>query len=236
MASPIAHSFAGFWTFLVFAKQLQIRLAAQWRQYLPQLGVLVLLANLPDFDFPISLALLGNDSLHHEFTHSLAAGVLVALAVSCVWRIAPGFWRSAMICFSAYGSHLLIDLCSGRTLGWTNTGSGIPLLWPWPKKFSSPLILLPGVRHTRTLGAIFSMDNAWLSIYELLTCGAITVIIFVLWKRKLKSQTLEKRKLKSRTSRPTSEGPAHLLAEPQNQNRPTSEVPEHLLSELEHHK
>src|SRR5438034_1262118 len=117
MASPIAHSFAGFWTFLVFAKQLQIRLAAQWRQYLPQLG-------------------------------------------------------------------------------------------PWPKKFSSPLILLPGVRHTRTLGAIFSMDNAWLSIYELLTCGAITVIIFVLWKRKLKSQTLEKRKLKSRTSRPTSEGPA----------------------------
>jgi membrane-bound metal-dependent hydrolase YbcI (DUF457 family) len=117
MASPIAHSFAGFWTFLVFAKQLQIRLAAQWRQYLLQLGVLVLLANLPDFDFPISLALLGNDSLHHKFTHSLAAGVVVALAVSCVWRIAPGFWRSAMIYFTAYGSHLLIDLCTGLRLG-----------------------------------------------------------------------------------------------------------------------
>ena len=227
MASPIAHSFAGFWTFLVFAKQLQIRLAAQWRQYLPRLGVLVLLANLPDFDFPISLALLGNASLHHEFTHSLAAAVLVALAVSCIWRIAPGFWRSAMIYFTAYGSHLLIDLCTGRTLGWTNTGSGIPLLWPWPKKFSSPLILIPGVRHTQNLPAIFSMDNAWSSTYELLTCSAITAAAFILWKRKLKSQTLGKRKLKSRPNRPTSEAPANLLSEPQHQNHPISEVPEH---------
>ncbi len=72
-----------------------------------------------------------------SFTHSLVAAVLVALAVSCVWRIAPGFWRSAMIYFTAYGSHLLIDLCTGRTLGWTKPDSGIPLLWPWPKKFSA---------------------------------------------------------------------------------------------------
>jgi membrane-bound metal-dependent hydrolase YbcI (DUF457 family) len=137
MASPIAHSFAGFWTFPVFAKQFQIRLAAQCRQYLPRLGVLVLLANLPDFDFLLSLGLFENASLHHEFAHSLVAAVLVALAVSCVWRIVPGFWRSAMIYFTAYGSHLLIDLCKGRTLGWTNTDAGIPLLWPWPKKISA---------------------------------------------------------------------------------------------------
>jgi membrane-bound metal-dependent hydrolase YbcI (DUF457 family) len=216
MASPIAHSFAGFWTFLLFAKQLQIRLTVHWRKYLLPLGVLVLLANLPDFDFLISLALLGNASLHHEFTHSLVAGVLVALAVSCVWRIAPGFWRSAMIYFTAYGSHLLIDLVSGRTLGWTNTGSGIPLLWPWPKNFSSPLILIPGVRH-ETLRAIFSMDNAWSSIYELLTFGAVTGIVFVLWKRKLKSRTLGKRKLKSGPNRPTSDVSDHLLSELQRQ-------------------
>ena len=157
MASPIGHSFAGSWTFFVFAKQLQIRLAAQWRQYLSRLGVLVMLANLPDFDFPMSLGLLGNASLHHEFTHSLAVAILVALAVRCVWRIAPVFWRSAMIYFAAYGSHLLIDLCTGRTLGWTNTGAGkrfvtiaararsylskaqIPLLWSLPNKFQLAL-------------------------------------------------------------------------------------------------
>jgi membrane-bound metal-dependent hydrolase YbcI (DUF457 family) len=216
MASPIAHSFAGFWTFLVFAKQLQIRLPVPWRQYILKLGVLVLLANLPDFDFLISFALLGNASLHHEFTHSLVAGVLVALAVSCLWRIAPGFWRSAMIYFTAYGSHLLVDLCTGRTLGWTNTGSGIPLLWPWPKEFSSPLILIPGVRHG-SLRAIFSMDNAWASVYELLIFGAITVIIFVLWKPKLKSRILGKRKLKSGPNRPASEVSKHLRSELQRQ-------------------
>jgi membrane-bound metal-dependent hydrolase YbcI (DUF457 family) len=216
MASPIAHSFAGFWTFLVFAKQLQIRLPVQWRQYVLKLGVLVLLANLPDFDFLISFALLGNASLHHEFTHSLVAGVLVALAVSCLWRIAPGFWRSAMIYFTAYGSHLLVDLCTGRTLGWTNTGSGIPLLWPWPKEFSSPLILIPGVRHG-SLRAIFSMDNAWASVYELLIFGAITVIIFVLWKPKLKSRILGKRKLKSGPNLPASEVSKHLRSELQRQ-------------------
>jgi len=86
MASPIAHSFAGFWTFLVFAKQLQVRLSAQWRQYLPRLGVLVLLANLPDFDFPISLRLLGNASLHHEFYAQFGSGR--ARGAGCKLRVA----------------------------------------------------------------------------------------------------------------------------------------------------
>ncbi|HCP91246.1 MAG TPA: hypothetical protein DIT76_04240 [Spartobacteria bacterium] len=177
MASPIAHSFAGFWTFLVLAAQLKIRLAAQWRQYLPELGVLVLLANLPDFDFFTELGSHANE-LHRGFTHSLAADVLVTLALSCVWRIATGFWRSAMLYFTAYSSHLLIDLLTGSRLGWNNTGSGIPLLWPLTKEFSSPLILVFGVRH-KNLSAIFSIDNAWSSIYELLTFGAITVVVLV---------------------------------------------------------
>jgi membrane-bound metal-dependent hydrolase YbcI (DUF457 family) len=191
MASPIAHSFAGFWTFLVFAKQLQIRLAAQWRQYLPQLGVLVLLANLPDFDFPISFALLGNGSLHHKFTHSLAAGVLVALAVSCVWRIAPGFWRSTILYFTAYSSHLLIDFFTGTKIGWTHTGFGMPLFWPWSKEFSSPLILTFGVRY-KDFDALFSLSNLWVCTYELLTCSAITAVALVLSKRRLKSRSFER--------------------------------------------
>jgi membrane-bound metal-dependent hydrolase YbcI (DUF457 family) len=182
LASPVAHSFAGFWTFLVFAKQQQIRLTAQWRQYLPQLGVLILLANLADFDFFISLALLGNEDLHHHFTHSLAVAVLVALALSCVWRITLGFWRSATLYFTAYGSHLLIDLCTGSRVGWNGSGSGIPLFWPLTKKFSSPLILVPGVRHLN-LAALFSMENAWSSIYELLTFGAITAVLLILRTR-----------------------------------------------------
>ena len=178
MASPIAHSFAGFWTFLILAKQLKIRLAAQWRHYLPQLGVLVLLANLADLDFLMELT--SKAEYHRGFTHSLVAAVFVALALSCVWRITKGFWRSAMLYFTAYGSHLLIDLFTGTQIGWTKSGSGVPLLWPWPKNFSSPLILVFGVRH-KNLSAIFSLDNVWSGTCELLICGAITVVALILW-------------------------------------------------------
>jgi len=158
-----------------------------------------------------------NNALHRGFTHSLTVAILISLALSCVWRIAPGFWRSAILYFTAYGSHLLIDFFTGTKIGWTNSGFGMPLFWPWPKTFSSPLILIFGIHH-KNFAALFSLDNLRACTYETLIFGAITVVASVLWKRKLKSRILGKRKLKS--------GP----------NRPTSDVSEHLLSELQHQK
>jgi len=200
MASPIAHSFAGFWTFLGLRAHFKTGLAAHWRQYLPHLGVLIILANLPDLDLLITPGFPGN-ALHRSFTHSLTLAILISLALSCAWRIAPGFWRSAILYFTAYGSHLLIDLFTGTEIGWTNSGSGMQLFWPWPKNVSSPLILIFGVHH-KDFAALFSLDNVWSCTYELLTCGAITVVAFALWKRKLKS----------RINRPASEASAHLLS------------------------
>jgi membrane-bound metal-dependent hydrolase YbcI (DUF457 family) len=190
VASPIAHTFAGFWTFLILAAQLKTRLTAQWRQWLPRLAVLVLLANLPDLDF-LPGCFDGNaNQLHRSFTHSLTFAILISLALSCVWRIAPGFWRSTLLYFTAYGSHLLIDFFTGTKLGWTHTGFGMPLFWPWSKEFSSPLILTFGVRH-KDFAALFSLTNVWSCTYELLTCSAITVVALVLWKRRLKSRSFE---------------------------------------------
>lgn len=208
MASPIAHSFAGFWTFLYQRRHSKTHLTAHWRQYLPRLGVLILLANAADLDLFLPPGF-PNNALHRGFTHSLTVAILVSLGLSCIWRIAPGFWRSAILYFTAYGSHLLIDFFTGTKIGWTNTGFGIPLLWPWPQKFSSPLILILGIRH-KDFASLFSLDNVWACTYETLACGAITVIGAVLWKRKLKSRTLRKPKLKSRTNRPISKAPAHL--------------------------
>lgn len=182
MASPVAHSFAGFWTFLLFAKQLRLRISLQWRSWLAQLGLLIVVANLPDFDFVISFAVLGNARLHHEFTHSVTLAVLVSLALSYVWRIARGFWPTFVIYFAAYGSHLLIDLFTGSRLGWTRSGSGIPLFWPWGPKFSSPLILIPGVRHF-DLHALFSIENVLSASYELLLFGAITAVVLFIRAR-----------------------------------------------------
>ena len=204
MASPIAHSFAGFWTFACQRGHFKTQLTAHWREYLLPLGVLILLANAPDLDL-----LLGN-AVHRGFTHSLAAATLVSLALSCVWRIAPGFWRSAIVYFIAYSSHLLIDFFTGTKIGWTNSGFGMPLFWPWPKTFSSPLILIFGIHH-KNFAALFSLDNLRACTYETLIFGAITVVASVLWKRKLKSRILRKAKLKPRTNRPTPESPTHLL-------------------------
>ena len=115
MASPVAHSFAGFWTFLLLTSRLKVRLLTACRQYLPQLILLVVLANLADVDFLFGIGSAAKvNALHHGFTHSLAAAVFVALAVSCVWRIAGTFWRSAALYFLAYSSHLVIDLCTGN--------------------------------------------------------------------------------------------------------------------------
>jgi membrane-bound metal-dependent hydrolase YbcI (DUF457 family) len=181
VASPVAHSLAGFWTFLLLTLRSKMHLIAACRGYLPQLILLVLLANLADFDFPFGL--------HRSFTHSLAAAVFVALAVSYVWRIAGSFWRSAGLYFLVYSSHLLIDLCTGAKLGWNATASGIPLFWPWRKEFGSPLVLIVGVKH-KDFAALFSIENLQSSLYELLIFGAITAVLMVLWVRHQKGPAM----------------------------------------------
>ena len=181
VASPVAHSLAGFWTFLLLTLRSKMHLIAACRRYLPQLILLILLANLADFDFLVGL--------HHGFTHSFAAAVFVALAVSCVWRIAGTFWRSATLYFLAYSSHLLIDLFTGAKLGWNATASGIPLFWPWRKEFGSPLILVVGVKH-KDFPALFSMENLQSSSYELLIFGVVTAALMVLWVRHQKGRAM----------------------------------------------
>jgi membrane-bound metal-dependent hydrolase YbcI (DUF457 family) len=215
MASPIAHSFAGLWTFLWQRGHFKPQLPSHWCQYLRPLGVLILLANAPDLDL-----LLGN-AMHRGFTHSVTAAILVSLALACVWRIAPGLWRSAFVYFTAYGSHLLVDFFTGTKIGWTNSGYGMPLFWPWHKNFSSPLILIFGVRH-KDFAALFSLDNILSCTYEALTFGAITLAASVLWKRKLKSRISRKSKLKSRTNPPTPEISTHLRFDLPYQKRRTS--------------
>ena len=188
MASPIAHTFAGFWTFLVLAAQLKTRLTAQWHEWLPRLGALILLANLPDLDFLLYWFDPSAKNLHHSFTHSLTFAILISFALSCAWRIVPGFWRSTLLYFTACSSHLLIDFVTGKKLGWTHSGFGMPLFWPWPEEFSSPLILTFGIRH-QNFDALASIENVWSCTYELVTCGAITAVVLLLWKRRLKSRS-----------------------------------------------
>jgi membrane-bound metal-dependent hydrolase YbcI (DUF457 family) len=205
MASPIAHSFAGLWTSFALERRSKTSLTVSWRQCVPRLAVLVLLANAPDLDL-----FLGN-AMHRGFTHSLTVAVLISLVLACAWRIAPDFWESTILYFTAYSSHLLIDFFTGTKIGWTDTGFGMPLFWPWSKTFSAPLILSFGIHH-KDFAALFSLDNLWACTYETLTFGAITVGASALWKQKLKLPILGKQKLKLRTNRPISAAATSLLS------------------------
>ena len=186
MASPIAHSFAGLWSLLFALARYRSQIGESWRRYLAPFLVFVLLANLPDFDFLIELGSHAGE-VHRGLSHSLLAAVVVSLGVGSVWRVVPRFWDSVLLYFIAYGSHLLMDLFTGRSLGWTQSGSGIPLFWPWRQEFSSQFVLFYGVEHAN-VAALFSIDNLLSCVYELLICGTLTVVLLFLWKPKLKSR------------------------------------------------
>jgi inner membrane protein len=177
MASPIAHSFAGLWTFLAAAGR--SKLISRWREFLPKLCMLVLVANAADLDI-IAEVITGKD-LHRGFSHSLLAAVLVTLICTWLWEIAGDFRRSAALYFAAYASHLLIDIFTGTDLGWTHSGSGVPLLWPCGIKFSSPLILIYGVEHRKDWSSVSAAD-LWQRGYELLVFGGITIGLLA-WRR-----------------------------------------------------
>jgi membrane-bound metal-dependent hydrolase YbcI (DUF457 family) len=180
MASPVAHSFAGLWTFLLLADRLKLHLIEQWRKRLAQLGMLVLVANLADFDFIPEL--LFRQDYHRGFSHSLLSPVTAAFFLAGLWKIAGTFWASAGIYFIAYASHLLVDFFTGLQLGWNHSGSGIPLFWPfWPNTdFASLLVLVYGVRHGG-LEAILSLANLRAVCYDMLVCGSLTAVL-LLWR------------------------------------------------------
>ena len=181
MASPVAHSFAGFWTFLYFASEAGLGVRMNWRRLAPPIVLLVFVANVADLDFLLSLYYRGDlNTLHHGFTHSIlvAAGVSFAFAAIFPLPFASRFSRSSLIYLTAYGSHLLIDLVTANRLGWNPSGSGIPLFWPLQQEWRSPLALFIGVQH-KNFGAIWGIENALSSLLELLVCGGITAILLL---------------------------------------------------------
>jgi membrane-bound metal-dependent hydrolase YbcI (DUF457 family) len=182
MASPVAHSFAGFWTFLILIGRYRNR-TARWLERSCQLCMLVFVANLADLDFLPELFF--HRDIHRGPSHALLAAVLAGIVFAGIWRIAGTFWASACVYFVAYASHLLIDFFTGGYLGWNHSASGIPLFWPWPGarvNVASLLVLDYGVRHG-SLSALFSPANLRAVCYDLSVYGTITILLLLWWAR-----------------------------------------------------
>jgi inner membrane protein len=179
MASPVAHTFAGFWTFLLFAERTKIQLRGEWRRYAGHLCLLAFVANLADLDFLSEL--LFHKNYHRGFSHSLLAAILASLALTWIWKIAGTFWLSVLIYFAAYGSHLVIDFFTGTHLGWNHSSFGVPLFWPLSTRdVGSGLVLVYGVTHG-SMSALFSLANLRAVCYDFVVFGTITGGL-VLWR------------------------------------------------------
>lgn len=183
MASPVAHSFAGFWTFLYFCNEGGLSIITRCRRLAFQLIVLVFVANFADLDFLVSLYFRGDlNTLHHGFTHSILIAVGVSFVFAAILPFGRPFWRSSLVYLTAYGSHLLIDLVTASRLGWNISGSGIPLLWPSAQEWKSPVALFVGVQH-KNFEALWGIENAFSSLFEVLVSGGITRILLLAHSR-----------------------------------------------------
>jgi inner membrane protein len=72
---------------------------------------------------------------HRGFTHSLLACFVLGLGLALICSTRPGWEAYGVAFIIGYTSHILAD--------WL-TREGVPLLWPFPKRFHCPLNFATG--------------------------------------------------------------------------------------------
>jgi membrane-bound metal-dependent hydrolase YbcI (DUF457 family) len=128
--TPVGHTLAGI------AIALNVERPPFWKTT-SLFAVVLLAANLPDFDF-IPGYLMGDAArFHWGPSHSIAATILAGLAAGLVcWKWRGPFLRPALIISAAWASHILLDLLLGPVKG---APFGLELFWP----FSHRRVMLP---------------------------------------------------------------------------------------------
>ena len=158
MPSPVGHGIAGAALALAFDRP-----ASSDRVSARLTIAAVLLAVAPDLDF-----LLGG---HRGPTHSLAAAVLVG---GVVWALLRGraadAGRIALICASAWASHVLLD--------WLGTDTSPPMglmaLWPFSHDyFEAPVHLFSAVSRRFSRPELFWIPNLLALLRELVILGPV---------------------------------------------------------------
>ena len=138
MPFPVLHSFAGY-SIYEFSKS---KGDQNWRFTF----YCIFIANAADLDFIPGIMMGRNGKFHHDFTHSFGAalltGLLSALAVK-LWK-KRGAMKAFLISFSAYASHVLLDLLDGHC-------KGMPLFWPLFSHRFSPNFTIDYLEKAKSL-------------------------------------------------------------------------------------
>lgn len=180
MATPFGHSLAGY------AIASRSGTSGYWL-----IGLCILIANAPDFDFLPGL-LSGAPALYHQgITHSILFGCIVSLVAAAVYAYRGGpFLQIFYLCSFSYLSHLLLDFFGpdGRP------PYGIPLLWPLSDTyFISPVALFWGMHHA---GSAHGSTQDWIrGILDFRNLGAValeTILIAPFIRRMRRGLTRER--------------------------------------------
>lgn len=147
-----------------------------------ELLLVLLAANLADFDFIPGL-LAGDHSLFHRgFSHSIPAALLFALVVyaACCWRRRPGAVRLGALAFAGYASHLVVDWLTFDP----GPVAGIPLFLPFSHEhfMADPTVFLNIERSNALSGAVI-IHNIKAVLLELLILAPPAMLMW-LWSRK----------------------------------------------------
>ena len=158
MPSPIGHVLGG--AAVVYAADAIDRRRSPFR--LVALGAL--LGAIPDLDLLLP-------RYHRSITHSVTA-VLIILIIAAGVTGKVMRWRVALICASAYASHLLLDWLGSDTL----PPFGLQVFWPFdPRFFVSGLNLFAETERRHPLAGPTLVQNLWAAAQEVAILAPITI-------------------------------------------------------------
>jgi membrane-bound metal-dependent hydrolase YbcI (DUF457 family) len=174
LPSPFAHASVGYLIYRITAARQPERARRVFRK-LPLLLVVSLAASLlPDLD-AVPGVLTGDFSrFHNNWTHSLAAGLLISLAAAAILArgLRTGFAGWFSVVLLSYEMHVIMDFFT--------RGRGVLLLWPFSmERFTAQVLLFAGVRWSQGL---FSLLHLWTLAGELVFV-LIIFLLLSLWER-----------------------------------------------------
>jgi membrane-bound metal-dependent hydrolase YbcI (DUF457 family) len=184
MPSPLGHALAGVaaaWCSDLIPGHREWRTAQRTASFFERAGgtftaICAGLAVLPDIDLFL-------DDLHRSVTHSLTAVIITTIiaAVVTAWVTDRPAWRVALMCGSAYSTHLVLD--------WTAVDLyfpyGVQLLWPFSRRwYISGLDLFPQTERSH----IFSLRTLRIDLNAMLWETMVLMpIVMLVWLVRIKA-------------------------------------------------
>ncbi|WP_107670999.1 metal-dependent hydrolase [Cyanothece sp. BG0011] len=179
MASPIGHSLAGCFGFLL------VRENPQFLKYFSSKQLLItgiIMANLPDTDFLLGYLFYQNfNAIHRQFTHSFFVGFVVCIVIFVCLRFFKPIPLSFLVWFwGLYFSHILLDMLAyDRYLP-----AGVQCFLPFSSNyFAFPISIIGGLSLT---GGIIQLNNFLTILQE------IVVIPLLFWAILFLTKTIYK--------------------------------------------